>query len=260
MTGAKLRRGSTPYRTFITEIDGLDIHFIHVRSRHENALPLIVTHGWPGSVIEQLRSSDRSPIPRPWRSASDAFHLVIPSMPGYGFSGKPTTTGWAPSASRALGPRLMRRLGYKHFVAQGGDWGSVVTDLLGVQAPPELLGIHTNMPGAIPADINQASSPVRRRRQVSLPRREARTNSSFSSTSSVLRLLDGNAPANNDRVCDSPSASRPSCSTTTRAVWSSSRVRSTGRRRPHAGRCPRQCHAVLANQHRGFVSSPLLGE
>ena len=143
---------------FITEIDGLDIHFIHVRSRHENALPLIVTHGWPGSVIEQLKII--GPLTDPTAhggSASDAFHLVIPSMPGYGFSGKPTTTGWGPERIAQAWTTLMKRLGYKHFVAQGGDWGAVITDMLGVQAPPELLGIHTNMPGAIPAEIDQAS-------------------------------------------------------------------------------------------------------
>jgi len=143
---------------FITEIDGLDIHFIHVRSKHENALPLIVTHGWPGSVVEQLKIIE--PLTNPTAhggTASDAFHLVIPSMPGYGFSAKPTTTGWGPERIASAWIALMRRLGYEHFVAQGGDWGAVITDLIGVQAPPELLGIHTNMPGAIPTEIDQAS-------------------------------------------------------------------------------------------------------
>jgi pimeloyl-ACP methyl ester carboxylesterase len=142
---------------FITEIDGLDIHFIHVRSPHEDALPLIVTHGWPGSVIEQLKIVD--PLTNPTAhgaSASDAFHLVIPSMPGHGFSGKPTGTGWDPDHIARAWVELMGRLGYPRFVAQGGDWGAVVTDLLGVQAPPELLGIHTNMPGAVPPDIDSA--------------------------------------------------------------------------------------------------------
>ena len=143
---------------FITEIDGLDIHFIHVRSQHEDALPLIVTHGWPGSVIEQVKIID--PLTNPTAhgaSASDAFHLVIPSMPGYGFSGKPTTPGWDPDRIARAWVVLMNRLGYKKFVAQGGDWGALITDLMGVLAPPELLAIHTNMPGAVPNDINAAA-------------------------------------------------------------------------------------------------------
>jgi len=143
---------------FITEIDGLDIHFIHVRSQHEDALPLIVTHGWPGSVIEQLKIVD--PLTNPTAhgaSASDAFHLVIPSMPGYGFSGKPTAPGWDPDRIARAWVVLMRRLGYTQFVAQGGDWGALITDLMGVLAPPELLAIHTNMPGAVPNDINAAA-------------------------------------------------------------------------------------------------------
>ncbi|MBB3394931.1 MULTISPECIES: epoxide hydrolase family protein [unclassified Rhizobium] len=143
---------------FITEIDGLDIHFIHVRSKHENALPLIVTHGWPGSIIEQLKIIGPLTDPTAYGGeASDAFHVVIPSMPGYGFSGKPDATGWGPERIARAWVTLMRRLGYKNFVAQGGDWGAVVTDMIGVQAPPELLGIHTNMPGAIPEEINNAS-------------------------------------------------------------------------------------------------------
>ena len=131
---------------FITEIDGLDIHFIQVRSKHENALPLIVTHGWPGSVIEQLKIVE--PLTNPTAhgaSASDAFHLVIPSMPGYGFSGKPSAPGWGPERIARAWAVLMGRLGYSQYVAQGGDWGALIVDMMGVQAPPGLLGIHTNM-------------------------------------------------------------------------------------------------------------------
>ena len=143
---------------FITEIDGLDIHFIHVRSKHENALPLIVTHGWPGSVVEQLKIVD--PLNNPTAhgaSASDAFHVVIPSLPGYGYSEKPTTTGWDPAHIARSWTVLMKRLGYTKFVAQGGDWGAIITELMGAQAPPELLGIHTNMPNVIPVDIDKAA-------------------------------------------------------------------------------------------------------
>jgi pimeloyl-ACP methyl ester carboxylesterase len=142
---------------FVTEIDGLDIHFIHVRSKHDNALPVIVTHGWPGSVVEQLKLV--GPLTDPTAhggTAEDAFDVVIPSMAGYGFSGKPTAPGWdAPRMARAW-TVLMKRLGYDRFVAQGGDWGALVTELMGMQAPPELLGIHTNMPSAVPPEIWQA--------------------------------------------------------------------------------------------------------
>ncbi|MER7808455.1 epoxide hydrolase family protein [Streptomyces sp900116325] len=145
------------YPQFITEIDGLDIHFIHVRSKHENALPVIVTHGWPGSIIEQLKIIE--PLTNPTAhggDASDAFHVVIPSMPGYGFSGKPSTKGWDPERIAGAWGELMKRLGYTKYVAQGGDWGAVVTDLMGVQEPEGLVGIHTNMPKVIPPAIEQA--------------------------------------------------------------------------------------------------------
>jgi pimeloyl-ACP methyl ester carboxylesterase len=142
----------------ITEIDGLDIHFLHIRSKHEDALPLIVTHGWPGSIIEQMKIVD--PLTNPTAHGggpSDAFHLVIPSMPGYGYSGKPTTTGWDVAHIARAWVTLMQRLGYTKYVAQGGDWGAVITEHMGVLAPSGLLGIHTNMPGIFPGDVDKAA-------------------------------------------------------------------------------------------------------
>jgi pimeloyl-ACP methyl ester carboxylesterase len=142
---------------FITKIDGLDIHFIHIRSKHKDALPLIITHGWPGSIIELMKIVE--PLTNPTAhgaKASDAFHMVIPSLPGYGFSGKPTTTGWDPVRISHAWIELMKRLGYTKYVAQGGDWGALITDLMAVQAPPGLIGMHTNMPGVVPPSIDKA--------------------------------------------------------------------------------------------------------
>jgi pimeloyl-ACP methyl ester carboxylesterase len=147
---------------FTTEIDGLDIHFIHVRSRHDGALPIVVNHGWPGSVIEQLKIIDRLSDPTAHGgSAADAFHVVVPSMPGYGFSGKPTSTGWGPERMARAWAALMARLGYTRYVAQGGDWGAFVVDQMGLQAPQGLLAVHTNMPATVPTDVNDAAQAGR---------------------------------------------------------------------------------------------------
>ena len=144
---------------FVTEIDGLDIHFIHVRSKHENALPMIVTHGWPGSIVEQLKIIDPLTDPTAYGgTAADAFHLVIPSLPGYGFSGKPTKPGWNPVSIAKAWATLMQRLGYTSYVAQGGDWGNAISEVMALQQPPGLLGIHTNMAATVPPDVSKALS------------------------------------------------------------------------------------------------------
>jgi pimeloyl-ACP methyl ester carboxylesterase len=154
----KVEARLSSYPHFITEIDGLDIHFIHVRSKQENALPMIINHGWPGSVIEQLKIIE--PLTNPTAhggGAEDAFHVVIPSMPGYGFSGKSTTPGWGPERIARAWATLMERLGYQRYAAQGGDWGALIVDMMGAQAPKGLIGIHTNMAGAIPPEVDAAA-------------------------------------------------------------------------------------------------------
>jgi hypothetical protein len=152
---AEARLNSFP--NFITEIDGLDIHFIHAKSKHANALPLIITHGWPGSVIEQLKVIE--PLTNPTAhggTAADAFHVVVPSLPGYGFSGKPTAPGWNPVSIAKAWATLMQRLGYTKYVAQGGDWGNAISEVMALQQPSGLLGIHTNMAATVPPDVSKA--------------------------------------------------------------------------------------------------------
>ena len=185
---------------FITEIDGLDIHFIHVRSQHEDALPLIVNHGWPGSIIEQLKIIDPTDaIPRPTaRAQSDAFHVVIPSMPGYGFSGKPTSTGWGPERMGRAWAELMKRLGYTRYVAQGGDWGAFVVDQMGLQAPAGLLAIHTNMPATVPA-----------RRRQGFPGRRAAATRSLGRGTTRLRAADQDVQAGRVRRDDGGAPADP---------------------------------------------------
>jgi pimeloyl-ACP methyl ester carboxylesterase len=193
---------------FITEIDGLDIHFLHVRSQHEEALPLLVSHGWPGSIIEQLKLIEPLTNPTAYGgTAADAFHLVIPSMPGYGFSGKPTSTGWGAERIARAWLGLMKRLGYTKFVAQGGDWGAVVVDLMATQGNPALIGIHTNMPNAVPAEIDAAAfagKPVPS--GLSAEERHAYEQLAFFYTQVYYALYMGTRPQTLVGLADSPIA------------------------------------------------------
>ncbi len=206
---------------FITEIDGLDIHFIHVKSKHENALPLIVTHGWPGSVIEQLKIID--PLTDPTAhggSAADAFDLVIPSLPGHGFSGKPTATGWDPIRIARAWITLMDRLGYSRYVAQGGDWGNAVTEQMALLEPAGLIGIHTNMPATLPDEIAEALQFGSPRRLGCRPRSSTPGISSTFSTGMGWRMPRRWATGRrrSTRLRTPRSGWPPGCSITTRAA------------------------------------------
>ena len=248
---------------FITEIDGLDIHFIHVRSKHENALPIIVTHGWPGSIIEQLKIIE--PLTNPTAhggSAADAFHVVIPSLPGYGFSGKPTAPGWNPVRIAKAWATLMQRLGYTQYVAQGGDWGNAVTEVMALQQPPGLLGIHTNMAATVPADISKALA-VGGPAPAGLSPDEKHA---WDQLDDFYKNGLGYAIEMNNRpqtlYGDRRFAGRP------RGVDARPRHSQLRDDRPRlrrqagradAGRHPRQRHALLADEHRDLLGAPLLG-
>ena len=251
------------YPNFVTNIDGLDIHFIHVKSKHPNALPVIVTHGWPGSIIEQLKII--GPLTDPTAhggTAADAFDVVIPSLPGYGFSGKPTAPGWDRAAHRRAWATLMNRLGYTRYVAQGGDWGNAISEVMALQQPPGLLAIHTNMSATLPEAIRKA-----------LPAGPPPPGLSPDEQHAWDQLTDfyvhglGYAIEMNQRpqslyaLADSPIGL---------AAWMLdhdiqsyeliARVFDGAQRRPDPRRHPRQCHALLADQHRGFVGAAVLGD
>ena len=248
---------------FITEIDGLDIHFIHVRSKHENALPVIITHGWPGSIVEQLKIID--PLTNPTAhggTAADAFDVVIPSMPGYGFSGKPTTTGWGPERIARAWVVLMKRLGYTKYVAQGGDWGAVVVDMMGVQAPPELLGIHTNMPGIFPADIDGAAfSGAPAPSGLSADEKLAYERLQFVYQKGIgYGFQMGLRPQTLYGIADSPVGLAAYFLDHDARSYRADRARLRRTvRGPHARRHPRQHHDHLVDEHGDFRRPSLLG-
>jgi pimeloyl-ACP methyl ester carboxylesterase len=245
---------------FITEIDGLDIHFIHVRSKHDNALPLIVSHGWPGSIVEQLKLIE--PLTNPTEhggTAADAFHVVIPSMPGYGFSGKPTSPGWGPERIARAWDTLMKRLGYTRYAAQGGDWGAIVVELMGAQAPQGLLGIHTNMPNVVPAAIDTAAFAGAPLPAGLSPDEKHAYEMLVSFYKNVYyALFMGTRPqtltALAGRACHFHARPRRAQPRADRPLVQRSRGRA------HARRRPRQRHAVLADEHRCFRGAPVLGE
>ena len=255
---------------FMTEIDGLDIHFIHVRSRHENALPVIITHGWPGSVIELLNVI--GPLTDPTAhggSAEDAFDVVIPSMPGYGYSGKPTETGWDPDHIARAWIELMRRLGYTRYVAQGGDWGALITDVMGAKAPPELLGIHTNMPGTVPPDVSTAlalnvlgaGGPPPS--GLSEDEQRAYEQLNFLYTKGLGYAIEMITRRRRSYgIADSPVGLAAWMIDHDAASYSdiARRLRRAPGRQPDPGRGPRQRHVLLADEHRDLLGPAVLGE
>jgi pimeloyl-ACP methyl ester carboxylesterase len=246
---------------FTTEIDGVEIHFIHVKSAHENALPLIITHGWPGSVIEMLGVV--GPLTDPTAHggrAEDAFDLVLPSLPGYGLSGEPAEVGWDPGRVGQAWAELMRRLGYTRYVAQGGDQGAGVTDAMGRQAPDGLLGVHFNFLDAAPRELLMAALNLR----LAFSEEDR---AQFGKFTAILRRgyiaeMGEHPQTIGYPLVDSHLAWRPGCWTTTRTATRRSPMPfSTGAAlgRPHPGPHPRQHHAVLADEYRDLVSAAVLG-